>query len=167
MFDLFPILPACIYRAAPLEWGWERCQWPPCWSEEEWRVYGGRRVLSGNTHTHTRVIRNYMEHWSIHNILPHTHTQRHPLPPALKQTAAAVMFVCVSRISESIPYNPSLHSQHELILFNLHPVTTHLASADTGPMGLSFCLSLRVYTCCCGMVYMRKRRVIPLMENSV
>lgn len=97
--DLFPILPACIYRAAPLEWGWVWCQWPPCRLEGEWRVYGGRGVLRGNTH-----------HQKLHGALTYTqhftgsYTQSRPLPAALRLTAAAVVFVCVTRISESIPY---------------------------------------------------------------
>lgn len=63
MYDLFPILPACIYRAAPLEWGRGRRQWPPCQLEEEWRVYGGRCVLRGNTHQGNQKLH---EAWSIH-----------------------------------------------------------------------------------------------------
>lgn len=42
--------PACIYRAAPWEWGSEWCLWPPCRWEEEWRVHVGRGALGGNTH---------------------------------------------------------------------------------------------------------------------
>lgn len=146
---LFPILPACTYREAPQEWGWETLQWPPCQLKEGWRVCGGRFALRRKTQQQARS-ENYTGHWNIRNTAA-THTITHASVHAgthartqqfttTGQTAGIVVFVCVSWISEYTTYNPSLHSQHTLILFNLHPVTAHLASA--GSMTTGVCVRL-------------------------